>query len=462
MLRAALALLLVAAYPIAAAAQNDELDRIPSLPDAAPPSAGEATTPRTSASGRFYLENAATASSLRAGLVVPLPPPRPADWQNRTSFDATQQWILGSRLTANLSNRFNATEASSLPFPTHRNLRNDFREGYVSWEPLAQSYLEAGRVNVRNGIALGFNPTDFFKTRSLVDQVSLDPSIVRQDRLGAFMTRAQYLWGGGSASLAFAPKLYEPTPIETGIASGFGPRFDRTNSFDRILLTLNYDVGDFAPQALLYREGATTRYGLNLSHGLGQSVIAYAEWAGGRQADLIDRAIAYGKRTGSIPAVAPSPLPSDTAKDFRSDLALGASWTSSAKLTLNLEYHYHQAGFSAADWRRWFAAGGTSQTAGQLWYIRGFANDQQEPVSRQQAFLRLDWTDAFVRDLELTAFAFIDLYDGSSLAQASASYYLSDNWTIGAYLSANLGGKRSERGSAPQEGSAILQLVRYF
>ena len=61
-----------------------------------------------------------------------------------------------------------------------------------------------------------------------------------------------------------------------------------------------------------------------------------------------------------------------------------------------------------------------------------------------------------------TAFSFVNLYDGSTLSQIAANYYLSDRWTLGAYVSANLGSPRSERGSFPQEASAILQLVRYF
>jgi len=145
---------------------------------------------------------------------------------------------------------------------------------------------------------------------------------------------------------------------------------------------------------------------------------------------------------------------------------LGASWTSAAKLTLNLEYHYHQAGLSGADERRWFAIGQAQRNflpvTGELWFVRGYANDQQQPWTRQQIFLRADWTDAFVTDLEFTAFSYVNLYDGSSLSQVSASYYLSNHWTIGAYLSANLGAPRSERGSVAQAGSAVLQLIRYF
>jgi len=55
-----------------------------------------------------------------------------------------------------------------------------------------------------------------------------------------------------------------------------------------------------------------------------------------------------------------------------------------------------------------------------------------------------------------------DLHDGSSLAQGSADYYLSDLWTIGALVSGTVGGRRSNFGSLPQAASLLLSVKRYF
>jgi hypothetical protein len=225
-------------------------------------------------------------------------------------------------------------------------------------------------------------------------------------------------------------------------------------------------MADLNPQALVYNESGRTKFGLNLSHQFGQSVVGYAEWAGGKQPNLIAQAVSYGKLTGTLPPNAPTLPPADAAEKFRHDLAVGGSWTSETRITLNVEYHYHQAGFSRHDWRNWFdigAANAASQpVTGELWYVRGFASAQQQPLTRHQAFVRADWTDAFVVHLELTAIAFVNLYDGSTLSQLAASYDVSDAWTLRAYLSGNIGGGRSERGSFPQAASVILQAVRYF
>lgn len=449
----------------AAGQENQDLERIPEMAPASPLGI-KASDAGTTRSGRFYVEDALTLSARRGDLVVPAPPPPPPSWQNRASADLLKQWDLGGRVSATLSDRFNMYLQDDVDFPSRQSFRNDFREGYVTWEPRSGSYLEAGRVNVKNGVALGFNPTDFFKTRTLVDQASLDPSVIRQNRLGTVMARGQTIWEAGSASLSVAPKLESPAPISTNAPPSLNPSFDRTNGASRVLFTASRDIGDLNPQALVYNESGRTKFGLNLSHQFGQSVVGYLEWAGGKQPNLITQAVSYGKRTGTLPPNAPTLPPADSEEKFRHDLALGGSWTSESKITLNLEYHYHQAGFSRQDWKNWFDIGAANANrppvSGTLWYVRGFAAAEQQPLTRHQAFLRADWQDAFVVHLELTALAFVNLYDGSTLAQLSASYDVSDAWTVRAYVSANIGGARSERGSAPQAASAILQLVRYF
>lgn len=466
------------AFSAAAEDENKDIQLIPGAPsEETAPAQGQsgeapsATTqsPAPVAQGKLYVEDAFTAWSLRSGLVVPLPPTtaQTLDWQNRTSLDGTHQWNLSNDVTATLSDRLNLYEENDIPIPSHQDFRNDFREGYVTLEAAPQNYIEAGRINVKNGSALGYNPTDFFKTRTLLDIASEDPSVLREDRLGTAMVRGQTIFTGGSASFAFAPKLASPSAVYLGAMPSVNPMFDRTNGYDRMLLEGSYDlIPDVSTQLLYYRESNFNRVGANVSRPIGDAIIAYGEWAGGRQRSLIDTAEAYGLDTGTLPSSAIGLLSSGHGTTFQNDAAVGASWTSSSKVTVNLEYHYHQAGFTGQDWRNWFAVGhanaGNVPVTGELWYLRAYAQEQEEPLSRQEIFARADWTDAFVPDLELSAFAFVDLYDASVLTQASATYYLSDHWTVGALVGASLGSPHSEYGSFRQDGSAILQLVHYF
>ncbi|MDR3439421.1 hypothetical protein [Telmatospirillum sp.] len=440
--------------------EDADLLMIPSatMEDKTPPTASDVSTAHQD---KIFSENALGVAGRRNDLAVPLPAGRQNDAQARSSIDATLHRDWADGWSAGISDRLAVSWRNDVDFPSHQALANDLREAYVSWEPWTRSYVEAGRINLRNGIALGFNPTDFFKTRSLIDQASLDPQALRNNRLGTFMARGQSLWDSGSIALAVAPKLADASPLTTASDGGFGTRSDHTNAEDRFLVSLTQDLGEISPEVLAYREAGRTRFGLNLSHPVGQSVIIYGEWAGGQQASDIATAMAFAKRTGTLPASVPTP--GDTASRFRNDIAAGMSWTSSAKVTLNLEYLEHQAGMSRQDWRQWFASGtGSTAMTGALWYIRRFASDQQSPLSRRQLFVRADWTDALISHLEFSAFAFVNLYDGSSLAQLSAAYDLSERWSMGAYLSANLGDRRSEHGSLPQSGSLTLQLIRYF
>ena len=463
-MRLALVLALAVLHAGSAVATDEDRD-LDLIPRAAPPAAQAPAAPAPAFTGneRVFVEDALGFTSLRDGLLVPFPPPLPPRWEERLFADARLQWPFGSSAFVAYSGRLNVVGAEGLGFPNRGNVTNDLRELYASVEPRPRDYLDAGRINVKSGVALGFNPTDFFKTRTLIDQTSLDPSVIRQDRLGTVMLRGQRIWGRGSASLAFAPKLDSPAPISLSPQAGINPELGRTNAANRLLLSVDYNVADLAPQGLLYVEDGQTRLGLNLSRQIGKSVVAYAEWAGGRQQTLSARAAAYGKDTGTLPPSTPVLPPSDTEARFRNDLAIGASWATTARVTVNLEYHYHEAGFSRDDWRNWFAIGtAIPAAAGPLWYTRGYATAQQEPVTRHAVFLRADWPDALVSHLELSGFAFVNLYDGSVLTQLAANYYVSRAWTVSAYVSASIGGAHSEYGSLPVASSAILQVARYF
>jgi hypothetical protein len=463
----------IVALAPAPAKAGDDADLIPqdvlgAKPESAPapPSAQAAPRPPSTVRGKVFAEDAFSAWSSPRSVPVPYPSSLAFDWQNRTSLDVALQWKARPWLTVTLSDRLNVFEQDAKKLVSADTVRNDLREGSATCEPTGGSYLEAGRINIRNGSALGFNPTDFFKARSLVGQASLDPSVIRQNRLGTVMVRAQTLWASGSASIAYAPKVAEPSPVNKSDPVGIDPRFDATNGAHRVLFTLNLELLDLSPQLLAYFELHRSKLGANLTRSIGDAIVAYAEWAAGPEQNLAARAAAFGRQTGTLPPSAPVLPPADTRTSLRNDVAAGFSWTFGTAMTINVEYHFHEAGFTRSNWKNWFdlgsAPGAPAPLTGALWFVRGYANDQQEPVSRHQMFVRASWPRALTPDLELSAFAFASLLDGSVLSQLSASYYLSNAWTASAYLSGNFGNDHSERGSFPQRGNVILQLTQYL
>jgi hypothetical protein len=463
---AALALLWAEAAVAAPGDEDADLARIPeaaaapvTTPDpvaAAPPATGGR------GSARLYLEDALTLAARRQP-VVPFPPPPPYRWQNRLSADVVADWSVRSSFKLVLSDRVDVISQENAAWWSRATLHNELREAYTSWQPRPRLYLEVGRINVRNGVALGFNPTDVFRPRTLVGQASLDPSVLSRNRLGTLMVRAQAIGQAGALNVIYAPKLFDPPAIGRSDAIGVDPRFEATNAAHRVLVTVGGNVGDVSLQALGYFEPRRPKVGLALTRPVGSSVVAYVEWALGHEGGLIARAIDYGRQTGTLPSDAPAPLAADPSLAWSNNVAAGASWTIATLVTLNLEYHFHQGALTAGDWTRWFATGrATPALAPELWYIRGYAADQQEPASQHNAFVRVAWPNAGLPDLAVDAFAFVNLHDGSVLTQTSAIYALSDRWTWTFSFSASLGGAQSERGSLPQAATAILDLVLYL
>lgn len=450
-----------------ASQENRDLELIPPPAQAAPPAAAKAAVTGGGAQ-RLYAENAFTVDSQRGGLLVPAPVPPPFDWQERLFVDAREQWSAGTAVHFYVSDRLNLRAENDLSFPTQENLINDLREIYTSVELATRTYVDAGRINLKSGVAFGYNPTDYFKTRAVVEPLSADPTVLREDRLGTVMLRAERIWAPATLTAAFAPKLKDPSPIYTNLdLPSFDPSFDRTNAANRVLVKTSLNIApDFSPEILLYREGAATQLGANLTATLGQRVVAYLEWSGGRQPALIAQALAFGRETGTLPANTPNPFADGTGVSYQNQLALGASLTLGRSVTLSLEYEGNTGGFSGADWNEWFALGAGRSAhdplALELWYLREYALDQQQLASRHALFLRADWVDAFVPKLELTGFVDADPHDGSALVQLAAQYYPADKWTVGGQLIGYFGSRHSDFGSVPETGSVLFTVARYF
>jgi hypothetical protein len=443
----------------ARADENADLDMIPTEMSKSEAPAAPGAPPR----GKLALESAAALATLRGPLPVPPPGRTPPRWSGRTSLDLRWQGDLAPTLAFSFSDRLDLYARDGLAFGQGRTAANNLREAYVTWEPAARTYIEAGRINLRSGVALGFNPTDFFRTGSAVEQSTADPSAMRENRLGTVMLRSQHIATWGGLSLAYAPKLSDPTRIGQGATAPLDPHIDRTNATDRVLATLHADIGTIAPDLLVFRDNNRTRLGATVTAPIGQQIVAYAEWAGGAEQQLAAAAVADGIRTGTLPPGTPILPAASTARPFASDLAVGFSWTGEAKLTLNAEYIFHQAGFTRADWQRWYGLGhASSRLAGLMWYERAFAADRQTPAARQQIFLRATWPDAIARDIDLTALTFVSLDDGSGLAQLTATWNIDRQWSAAAILASTFGPPRSAYGSLKPAGSATGQVIRYF
>ena len=138
----------------------------------------------------------------------------PVQEAQRVSGDARYDsaWATGwravaeARLDAEWANRFDTVQEIAT-----------FKEAYLSWQPNVNLLLDAGRINGRQGVAYGYNPTDFFRSDAIRALVSIDPNSLRDNRLGTVMWRVQQLWTGGALSATYAPRL-----TDRASASPFG------------------------------------------------------------------------------------------------------------------------------------------------------------------------------------------------------------------------------------------------
>jgi len=262
--------------------------------------------------------------------------------------------------------------------------RSYLKEAYLSWQPGASQVVDAGRINQRFGVATGFNPTDFFRSGSVVTS-SPDPVSRRTNRLGSVMVQAQQLWDSGSVSLLLSPRLAarrEPGDPEADDA------LSKTNSINRWLLTGSQQIGaTLRPQWLIYREqGHSPQFGLNLNTLLGQSAVVYGEWAGGRAPSLYS-------------------LANHQEQDvrFRSRSALGVTYTWPLDITTTFEWQANGAGVAKGED---LALGARNPLA---WgNALGWSYNLQDPVTRQAFFTYVSAHNVLVQGLDLAGFVQAD------------------------------------------------------
>ncbi len=312
---------------------------------------------------------------------------------------------------------------------------NTLKEAYLSWQAQPDRIADLGRINARNGVAMGYNPTDYFRAGALRSVVSLDPGSLRENRLGSAMLRGQSLWNGGSLTALYSPKLADQRSDAV-----FSPDLGATNQRDRWQVALSEKLSDaLSPQWLLSGgAGQSPQLGLNLTALPNDATVVYFEWSGGRAASLAAQALMSQD---------------DTA--FRSRLSGGLTYTTSNNISLTAEYEYNGA---ALDRTGWDALRRGSPAAYGLY--RGAAADLQDPATRHNLFLYAFWQDALVKHLDVTAMMRNDLADHSRLQWLEVRYH----WTrvdVALQTQLNTGQAGSNYG-ALSERRVWQALLRYF
>lgn len=329
--------------------------------------------PQVAREWRAYAELARSAGAARDS--PELPESRLAlEWRLERSVAASWRLVWGSHL-----------DLRSRPPAGMDHAIHTLEELYLSAAPAPGLVLDLGRVNLRSGVALGYNPSDFFRAGALRSYIATDPASLRENRQGSVMLRLQRFWDGGSLALAWSPRLQDRKPG----AGGWDPDCGATNARHRLWLAASQRLSErFSPQWLaMFEQGRPPGLGLNLSGLLGPATVAYLEWTGSRRAPLLDAA---------------------AGEAWRSQWTAGLTHTLPNRLVLSAEWQHNGRGLDADAWRA-LRLGSVQVYAA----ARRLALDAQDPPTREALFLRADWNDALGGRLDLAAMWQLDATDHS-------------------------------------------------
>lgn len=412
-------LLCVPAAALAASSDDAALDLKPAEPAAAAPAAKR--------DFRAYVELAAGRLSQRYGLGSD--DSRRASLDLAWTFKPAAQWRLG------ISNRLDDIHPVDAG---QRSTLNSLREAYLGWQDESGRWaVDLGRLNVRHGPAYGFNPTDYFRDGSARAVTTADPLALRENRLGTAMLRGQRLWDGGSLAVTVAPKLRDG-PSDKPFSVDLGA----TNHSDRVLVSLGTQFGERAGLQLLafHERGRGSQLGASATTLLGDATVAFVEWSGGRDAELLSATFDAKPRLTTAHRA-----------------ALGVTFTTAGKLSLTTELEYNGFALTQAQWKQALDQVGLEAMGAYLYEVQR----KQDIASRRAALLYLSQRDAFVRNLELTGLVRYNLQDHSRFLWAEARYHL-PRVDVALQWQTNRGGATTEFGAQTVRSLVQLLATMYF
>lgn len=353
----------------------------------------------------------------------------------RFSLDYSQSWQPTPGWRIALSNRYDNLH------PVEDGLSssiNSLREAYASWQDPAGSWvMEAGRINLRNGPAYGFNPTDYLREDALRAITSPDPLALRENRLGTVMLRAQRLWSGGSMSLALAPKLADERSD-----SSFSLDLGATNRHNRALLSWSQSWGErINSQLLAYSEaGRAPQFGINGTWLLSDAIVAHGEFSRGTEADRLAQVLGV-----------------QTVGHRRNRVSAGLTYTTPTRLALTLEYQYNGAAPDRAQWDSFAPVVGVNGLGA---YVLD-AQRRQDSTSRNAWLLYAQQKSLIWKNLDLAGFVRHNSEDHSHIGWLELRWHF-DRVDLAAQWLQSHGNSTSENGLVPNRRMLQVVAAYYF
>lgn len=370
------------------------------------------------------------------------------------------RWSLGEDGSLIYNLRARATKIEGASFTLDDSLRLDLQELAYTHRFSNDFTLEFGRLNIRNGVAQGFNPTDWFKADSLITADSQDPSDRREERLGTLIIGGTGSVGSTLYQFGFRPRIRAGEGSLLADKDVIGMGFDRTNPSEAAFLKVSPELGGgVAMTGYLLWEDGHAGAGFEVSSSLGDSLVFYGETFIQDSRSIAAQAL----RDGQGSAAFRRRMDADDGYEWLTQAAIGMSWSlpiGQEDASLSLEYHFNDAGLSDSEIDALAAAEGMDLAAAGA--IRNLAAVEQMPLAREQLFARFAWNDIW-GDADFTALGFYVPHDESGLIQVSAGIPLfNDNAEISLRAITTFGGSDSIYGANPVETTTQVALTYTF
>jgi hypothetical protein len=305
-------------------------------------------------------------------------------------------------------------------------------------------FFELGRMNVKEGIASGYNPTDYFKGGSSFT-LSVDPKEKKENRLGALLIQASAILDDMTIKVLYSPEVSVKSQSIWANKNYLGVHLDESNNQDRTTLYVGYTGFDtMSISGLLHSNNEGLNLGLNLSY-IDEGTIWYMEGSVVEKKSNIDTILGT----------------QNPVESYSTELSLGVNYTSSTNIVSTFEYIYNHAGLDSSDWKNYFAVSKKSpQSAGELAKARGALLGHSKMMSKHTLFMMARQSDVLT-NLDWSLLTWVNAIDKSSLLQVGMSYAYEEvlfSLDARAYMGTNL----TEYGSYPNDYEGLLSMTYFF
>jgi len=314
-------------------------------------------------------------------------------------------------------------------------------------------FFELGRMSIKEGVARGYNPTDYFKGGSALT-LSVDPKERKDNRLGSVLFQGTYISDNYTLKALYAPKISVDSKSYWADEKHFGLKLNESNAQNRTTLYVGYTgLDDWSFSVLLHNNDDGVHVGTNISY-IDERAILYIEASVNKREKQI---------TQSLKEIhAPSNLIGyfDSDEENRMEVSLGLNYTFKNSVVGTFEYIYSSSGLNSNGWKKYFDTMKTPMYAAKLGEARGKVANNAQRLSKHTIFTMFRRNDA-LPNLDWVSMAWIHPTDKSALLQVGVSYDYEDI-VISADIRMYMGKDKSEYGSMKNDYEALLSMAYFF